>query len=162
MPLFADTYHSKYCTPGKCSVDHHASLAGAYLNACVLFATLFKKSPIGAAHPDGQVINGMPLPHGSWPPEAPALTAADALSLQRIAHQVVLGHDTKFSRHNLWKRPSDGCIDDPFGTIAADSTVAGCAEAVHKANDGCDTYDQVHEGYLRDFCPQTCGACGGH
>eukprot|EP00965_Chrysotila_dentata_P055085 1827695-Pleurochrysis_carterae.AAC.1 len=39
--------NSTYCTDG-CDRDHHPSALSQYLNACVFFATLFGKSPIGA------------------------------------------------------------------------------------------------------------------
>ena len=72
-----------------------------YLNALVMFATIFKTSPIGANYPNGQLINGYPLPdatiHG-------VLSAADASALQRVAHAVVLGDEGE--RHALWSRQS--------------------------------------------------------
>lgn len=71
-----------YCTDG-CTHDHHASAISMYLNALVFFATLFKKSPIGAAWPNGQTVDGMLMP---------IVDAEDAKAMQRIAHDVVLPH----------------------------------------------------------------------
>jgi len=77
-------YVSPYCDDG-CHVDHHPSILGMYLNALVFYATLFKRSPIGAAWPDGKIeVDGMVLPAIS--------SAADARAMQRIAHDVVLPH----------------------------------------------------------------------
>ena len=39
-----------------CHVDHHPSAAAMYLDACVVFATLFGMSPVGAALPNGQFV----------------------------------------------------------------------------------------------------------
>jgi len=39
-----------------CHVDHHPSAAAMYLDACVVFATLFGVSPVGAALPNGQFV----------------------------------------------------------------------------------------------------------
>ena len=78
------TYQSPYCD-NNCHVDHHPSILGMYLNALVFFATLFKKSPIGAAWPDGAVsVDGMVLPA--------IASAEDAKALQRIAHDAVMPH----------------------------------------------------------------------
>merc|ERR1719401_1861558 len=73
---------SKYCSDG-CRHDHHASPPGMYLNALIFFATLFRRSPIGAAWPQGQVVDGIQLP---------SVTEEDARSLQEIAHDVVVPH----------------------------------------------------------------------
>mmetsp|Transcript_159720 Transcript_159720/g.512465 ORF Transcript_159720/g.512465 Transcript_159720/m.512465 type:complete len:367 (-) Transcript_159720:70-1170(-) len=75
-------YQSPYCNDG-CHHDHHASARGMYLNALVFYATLFKSSPIGAAFPQGQTVDGMVLP---------TIDAADAKALQHIAHDVVMPH----------------------------------------------------------------------
>jgi len=76
------TYTSPFCDDA-CHHDHHASAQGMYLNALVFYATLFKSSPIGAAFPQGQTVDGMVLP---------TIDAADAEALQHIAHDVVLPH----------------------------------------------------------------------
>lgn len=55
----------------------HPSLAGTYLSACVLYATLFQKSPVGSNFSAG-------------------LSEYDALFLQHIAAFVVLDHDYNF------------------------------------------------------------------
>ena len=71
------------------------------------------KTPVGAAWPDGQIINGEPLPkaqrtdlpsaHGTHNGVGPVLMdAATALSLQKIAHAVVLGADGQ--RRSVWQR----------------------------------------------------------
>jgi len=79
-----DDYASPYCDD-DCHRDHHPSIAAQYLNACVFYATLFGRSPVGAAFPDGRTeVDGMRLP---------ALAgAAEAAALQRIAAAVVLEH----------------------------------------------------------------------
>ena len=51
----------------------HPSQAGTYLASCVFFASIFHESPIGA-----------------WAP--PSVSAADALDLQTVADQVVVGN----------------------------------------------------------------------
>mmetsp|Transcript_118764 Transcript_118764/g.298696 ORF Transcript_118764/g.298696 Transcript_118764/m.298696 type:complete len:466 (+) Transcript_118764:61-1458(+) len=75
-------YNSTFCDDG-CKVDNHPSALGQYLNALVFFATLFEESPIGAAWPQGQVVDGMALP---------TIDGQDAATLQRLAHEVVLPH----------------------------------------------------------------------
>jgi hypothetical protein len=67
LALAGPGYTSKYCLPGVCTCDHHPSLAGAYLNSLVVYATIFGKSPIGAAWPDGQVPCPSPSPRRHWP-----------------------------------------------------------------------------------------------
>lgn len=91
-------YVSKYCSLANstrdCHVDHHPSATGMYLNALVFYATLFNASPVGAAWPDGtQVVDGMRMP---------AVGAAEARSLQRIARDVVLPH------RRIWWGGGDG------------------------------------------------------
>jgi len=85
MHLFRDKgpkYRSKYCV--DCTIDHHASAAGMYLNALVFYATLFKRSPLGVAVPDGvTVVDGLVLPK---------VSLEDAEALQQIAHDVVMGN----------------------------------------------------------------------
>jgi len=78
-------YKSKFCEDlPNCHVDHHPSEVGMYLNALVFYATLFKKSPIGAAWPDGKTsVDGMVLPK---------IDEADAVAMQHIAHDVVMGN----------------------------------------------------------------------
>eukprot|EP00908_Phaeocystis_cordata_P018031 Transcript_29405.p6 GENE.Transcript_29405~~Transcript_29405.p6 ORF type:complete len:182 (-),score=63.55 Transcript_29405:3172-3717(-) len=79
-----EDYKSPYCDDG-CHNDHHPSVAAQYLNACVFYASLFGRSPVGAAYPDGQtVVDGMRLPALADPEEA--------ATLQRIAAAVVLKH----------------------------------------------------------------------
>jgi len=56
----------------------HPSIAGSYLAACTFYASMFHKSPIGAAYPVG-------------------VNPATALHLQQYAHQVV------FDSLDLWK-----------------------------------------------------------
>ena len=111
LALFRDkgrTYDSHYCAddaaaPKAGHVDHHPSLAGMYLNALVMFATLFGRSPIGAAWPDGQLVNGEPLPLARRG-DGPVLMSAEwAAALQRIAHKVVL--DESGRRRKAWERP---------------------------------------------------------
>ena len=75
-------YTSAFCDDG-CHIDHHPSILAQYLNACVFYATLFGRSPVGAAYPDGDtVVDGMKLPA--------ILDAEDAEALQRIAARIVL------------------------------------------------------------------------
>lgn len=86
------TYKSRFCGRG-CHVDHHASAISMYLNALVFYATLFGKTPVGAAWPDGsQTVDGMRMP---------AVDADEARSMQRIAADVVLPH-----MHVWWKNTS--------------------------------------------------------
>ena len=66
-------YNNKYCL--GCTTDHHPSLAGMYLNALVIFATIFGKSPIGAAFPHGCV--GTPTPFPQQPRKRQAQGHAD-------------------------------------------------------------------------------------
>mmetsp|Transcript_51489 Transcript_51489/g.165379 ORF Transcript_51489/g.165379 Transcript_51489/m.165379 type:complete len:498 (-) Transcript_51489:156-1649(-) len=102
MHLFRDKgpkYRSKYCV--DCTIDHHASAAGMYLNALVFYATLFKRSPLGAGVPDGTAeVDGMVVPK---------VSREDAEALQQIAHDVVMGNmDT------WWKgdqQPRDPCSE---------------------------------------------------
>jgi len=75
-------FNSFYCTDG-CHHDHHPSALGAYLNALVFFATIFKRSPVGAAWPQGQEVDGRIMP---------TVGESDARALQKIAHDVVLPH----------------------------------------------------------------------
>ena len=76
-------YNSSYCSDG-CTIDHHPSASAQYLNALVFAATLLKRSPVGAAWPDGKrAVDGMVLP---------AVDKHDAKALQRIARDVVLPH----------------------------------------------------------------------
>ena len=87
-------YVSPYCDDG-CHVDHHPSILGMYLNALVFYATLFKRSPIGAAWPDGKIeVDGMVLPAIN--------SAADARAMQRIAHDVVLPHMDVWWNQQKW------------------------------------------------------------
>lgn len=58
--------------------NSHPSVAGTYLTACVMFATLFQQSPVGASYT-------AELPEG------------DALFLQHTAAEVVLGEDYSYS-----------------------------------------------------------------
>lgn len=76
-------YTSVYSHSENIHVDHHASALGMYLNALVFYATLFEQSPIGAAVPNGQVIDNMTLP---------TISAEDAEALQHIAHDTVMGN----------------------------------------------------------------------
>merc|ERR1740121_424202 len=77
-------------------VDHHASELGMYLNALVFYATLFESSPIGAAVPSGQVVDGMVLP---------TISEEDAVALQHLAHDTVMGNlDTWWNRPRLGLR----------------------------------------------------------
>jgi hypothetical protein len=62
--------------------DKHQSLAGCYLNALVLYTTIFNKSPMGAAPPNASW--GM-----TWGMPQAALTDANLLTLQRAAHGAV-------------------------------------------------------------------------
>lgn len=105
----SDYNSNHYCAPGTGTTDHHPSLAGMYLNSLVMYATLFGKSPIGAAWPDGQIVNGEALPvaqrhdGGEGGRPGPVLMdAPTALSLQKIAHAVVLGADGR--RRSVWQR----------------------------------------------------------
>ena len=61
-----------------------------YLNALVFYAVLFGKSPVGAAWPNAQVVDGMQMP---------VVDAGEAASMQRIAADVVLPH-----MHVWWAR----------------------------------------------------------
>jgi hypothetical protein len=83
-----------------CHVDHHPSAAGMYLHACVVFATLFGVSPVGAAPPRGECVGSARAwaeapPGGGDPSVLPqglrGVSSAEVLQLQRIAETVVLG-----------------------------------------------------------------------
>eukprot|EP01049_Picozoa_sp_SAG25_P002946 SAG25_NODE_160_length_13390_cov_9.002708_14_plen_194_part_00 len=95
------TPRSQVCSPPPAPYLLHASgiltciHAGMYLNALVMFATIFGRSSVGADWPDGQVVNGQALPCAG-----DVLTRADAEALQRIADAVVLGADGK--RRSAW------------------------------------------------------------
>ena len=96
-------YVSKYCN--GCHVDHHASVLGMYLNACILYATLFGRSPVGAATPAGQVADGLELPGDDairGDGVVGALTKTEARALQQIAADVVLE-----DRDQYWRIRSD-------------------------------------------------------
>ena len=84
LALYRDkgpAYKSPYCTNG-CTIDHHPSILGMYLNALVFYATLFKRSPFFAGYPNGILeVDGMVLPF---------LSAETAHVLQRIAHDIVM------------------------------------------------------------------------
>ena len=86
--LFRDKgpdYDSGYCDNG-CTIDHHASALGMYLNALIFFATLFETSPIGAAAPNGQTMSGA---YGSV--TLPTISDQDDIAaLQQIAHDTVM------------------------------------------------------------------------
>lgn len=70
-----------YCNDG-CTIDcKHPSMAGMYLNALVFYATLFKDDPVGAAWPDGGVVDGMALR---------AVDEDEAKVLQRLARDTVM------------------------------------------------------------------------
>ena len=84
--LFRDRgpdYDSKYCSDSDCNVDHHASPLGMYLNALVVYAALFNATPLSAAIPNGQLVDGMVLP---------TVQPGYALAMQRIVAEVVLPH----------------------------------------------------------------------
>ena len=77
-----------------CKVRVHGNcLDGLIYRLVVFFATLFKKSPLGAAAPDGtQRVDGMLLPALGAPEHAPVL--------QRIARDVVMPHlDTWWGKY---------------------------------------------------------------
>lgn len=63
--------------------NSHPSLSGTYLTACVMYATMFKKSPVGA-----QYFAGLP--------------ENDALLLQQIAEDVVLGEAYSFTFYDTY------------------------------------------------------------
>lgn len=58
--------------------NSHPSLAGTYLSACVFYASIFQKSPVGSSYNAG-------------------LSEADALVLQQVAEDVVLGEEYEFT-----------------------------------------------------------------
>lgn len=58
--------------------NSHPSVAGTYLTACVMYATLFQKSPLGAKYFAG-------------------LSESDALFLQQVAEDVVLNESYNFT-----------------------------------------------------------------
>jgi len=61
------------------SADYsHPSLHGTYLTACVMYATMFQRSPLGATYYAG-------------------LPSSDALFLQQMAEEVVLGEEYNFT-----------------------------------------------------------------
>lgn len=65
-----------------------------YLNALTFFSTLFKTSPIGAAFPEGQEVDGMTLPTISDP--------QDVAALQQIAHDTVMPNmDTWWTKDGM-------------------------------------------------------------
>jgi len=66
---------------GAVGIDKHPNVAGQYLNALVFYATLFGKSPVGAAAPS------VPLTPLAGDRE---LTAAEMLSLQKAAEGAVM------------------------------------------------------------------------
>ena len=100
-------YNSTFCNDG-CHLDHHPSVLAQYLNALVFFATLFKKSPLGAAAPDGtQRVDGMLLPALGAPEHAPVL--------QRIARDVVMPHlDTWWGKY---ARDGTDAVSPPVGPV---------------------------------------------
>jgi hypothetical protein len=63
--------------------NSHPSLSGTYLTACVMFATMFQKSPVGA-----QYFAGLP--------------ENDALFLQQIAEDVVLNEAYNFTFYDTY------------------------------------------------------------
>lgn len=82
-----------YCNDGAengCTHDMHASAISMYLNALVFFTTLFKKSPMGAAWPNGQTVDGMLMP---------VVDADDAKAMQRIVRDTILPHISRW-----WKK----------------------------------------------------------
>lgn len=93
---------SKFCADG-CEIDGHPSVLGMYLNALVFYATLFEESPVGAAIPAGQVIDGEQLSGNGTDPHGEghfifgdgtngSVTEEEAGLLQRIAAETVLPH----------------------------------------------------------------------
>ena len=62
-------------------IDKHPNVAGQYLNALTFYATLFRKSPLGAAAPP---------PTGSRSAGDKPLTAAEQRMLQVAAHGTVV------------------------------------------------------------------------
>ena len=63
--------------------NSHPSLAGTYLTACVMYATMFQKSPVGAGFSAGLPVN-------------------DALFLQQMAEDVVLSKEYNFSFYDTY------------------------------------------------------------
>ena len=76
--------------------ESHPSFEGSYLIACVFFAVLTGRSPVGLAAPTADTVGGaavlacaMAWEH--WVRAPGALSAAEAAYLQRVAHDAVLG-----------------------------------------------------------------------
>lgn len=63
--------------------NSHPSLSGTYLTACVMYATMFQKSPVGANY-------------------APGLSENDALFLQQMAEDVVLNEAYNFDFYDTF------------------------------------------------------------
>jgi hypothetical protein len=71
-----------YIRNSETDFDKHQNTAGCYLNALVFYATIFGKSPLGAAAPDATWGNSWGLPE-------PDLTSTQLATLQRAAEGVV-------------------------------------------------------------------------
>eukprot|EP00466_Bigelowiella_natans_P005006 jgi/Bigna1/131946/aug1.16_g6654 len=71
------------------NVDKHPNIAGAYLNALVFYASLFGKSPVGAAKPLVTETDFGDIP----------LTDEQALTLQTAAEAVVLQYQSAWHPH---------------------------------------------------------------
>jgi hypothetical protein len=88
-PKASAATQEKYCDGCNPPIDHHPSILGSYLNALVFYTTVFRKSPVGAAIPDG-------------------VSKEDAEVAQKVAEAVVLeakkeeGHHRKQIK-KIWR-----------------------------------------------------------
>lgn len=71
-----------YRTLNDTGIDKHPNVAGQYLNALVMYATLLRRSPVGAADP---------LPTGSAAAGDKPLTPSEKAALQNAAESAVRG-----------------------------------------------------------------------
>jgi hypothetical protein len=91
VPGGADPDLLLYIKNSDTDFDKHQNLAGCYLNALTIYATIFGKSPLGAAAPDASWGESWGLPE-------PNLTSAQLLTMQKAAEGVVqqCGHACGF------------------------------------------------------------------
>jgi hypothetical protein len=75
-----------YIRTSETDFDKHQNTAGCYLNALTIYATIFGKSPLGAAAPDA-TWGLEDLTQGAWPD--PEITSAQLETMQKAAAGVV-------------------------------------------------------------------------
>jgi len=79
----------EYCDTCDPPIDHHPSIIGSYMNALVIYTTIFKESPVGAAIPSG-------------------ITKEEAEVAQRVAAAVVLKNVTLWDKDATENGPDEG------------------------------------------------------